>query len=404
MRRPLTTALGAGLALLLGIAAPAAAQAPGASPGRTFTVTTTSDTTDADPGNGRCADSAGRCSLRAAVMEADALTGTTTIALARRATYPLTLTGSGTDTAASGDLDITRDVTIAGNLVVNQTRTYSNSAARAGGNIETVAGTVDVDGGLLWTGAAGPMPGNGGAIHTSGAGDVEVRGVSVAANTATNEGGGLWSSAVGTMRVEDSDLVGNSADGTMADSGGGGLFNQGNADGTGGGTLTVTGSTVWANTATNGSASGGGILNETGTLSVTDTTIIGNSSARAGGGIEVVGGTTGLAGTTTLSGVRLLDNDTGAMPGNGGGLHLGGAGTVTIDASRVEDSSAANGGGGLWNSPSGIMTVTGTSIVGNTVGVTGNGANVFQKGPVTTGVFTVDGQLIAEGPNPLAFP
>ncbi|WCO68152.1 CSLREA domain-containing protein [Iamia majanohamensis] len=288
-----------------------------------------------------------------------------------------------------------------GTLVVTDTNLFDNSAARAGGNIETNVGTVEVTRGLMWTGDAGANPGNGGALHTSGAGEVTIMDVSIAANVAGNEGGGLWNSAVGTMTVTDSDIVGNAANGTAADAGGGGIFNQSNTDGTGGGTLTVTGSTIWANTATNGSGSGGGILNERGDLTVSDTTIIGNESARAGGGIEVVGGEAGLVGTTTLTDVRLLDNGTGANPGNGGGLHLGGAGTVTMDASRVEDNSAANEGGGLWNSPSGILTVTNTSVVNNTAPT---GPNVYQDEPVAGGVFTVDGTVIQPGPNQLAFP
>src|SRR5438270_208202 len=38
-----------------------------------FTVNTTTDTHDAHPGDGKCADQNGKCSLRAAIEEADAL-------------------------------------------------------------------------------------------------------------------------------------------------------------------------------------------------------------------------------------------------------------------------------------------------------------------------------------------
>ncbi|WP_051871201.1 CSLREA domain-containing protein [Chloroflexus sp. MS-G] len=56
----------------------------------TFTVNTTNDTADANPGDGVCADSAGRCSLRAAVMEANALGGGPhTIVLQAGQTYTL---------------------------------------------------------------------------------------------------------------------------------------------------------------------------------------------------------------------------------------------------------------------------------------------------------------------------
>ncbi|MGW1958070.1 CSLREA domain-containing protein [Streptomyces sp. NPDC001920] len=40
-----------------------------------FTVDTTADAVDADPSDGRCLTAAGSCSLRAAVMAANALPG-----------------------------------------------------------------------------------------------------------------------------------------------------------------------------------------------------------------------------------------------------------------------------------------------------------------------------------------
>ncbi len=48
-------------------------------PGKIFTVNSTADTTDAKPGDGVCADSQGRCTLRAAIMEADWDVGDDTI-------------------------------------------------------------------------------------------------------------------------------------------------------------------------------------------------------------------------------------------------------------------------------------------------------------------------------------
>ncbi|MEZ4485138.1 MAG: hypothetical protein R2864_11285 [Syntrophotaleaceae bacterium] len=52
-----------------------------------FTVDTTSDSVDVNPGDSICADSDGSCSLRAAVMEANALAGADAIALPA-GTYP----------------------------------------------------------------------------------------------------------------------------------------------------------------------------------------------------------------------------------------------------------------------------------------------------------------------------
>jgi|GEM_PF-3876178 len=62
------TAAAAGTAML---AAPAAAE--------TFTVGETADSVDAAPGDGTCADAGGKCTPRAAIMEANALAGADTV-------------------------------------------------------------------------------------------------------------------------------------------------------------------------------------------------------------------------------------------------------------------------------------------------------------------------------------
>jgi len=81
--------------------------------GNEFVVDTTMDLPDVSPGNGVCAtvDSNG-CSLRAAVMEANALGSENSIKLPA-GTFLLTLPGTE-DLAASGDLDVTTKLTIRG--------------------------------------------------------------------------------------------------------------------------------------------------------------------------------------------------------------------------------------------------------------------------------------------------
>ena len=71
------------------------------------------DTVDAAPGDGECADSNGVCTLRAAVMEANASIGPDTIILLDDIYY-LTIPGEDEDFAAAGDLDILGNVTIIG--------------------------------------------------------------------------------------------------------------------------------------------------------------------------------------------------------------------------------------------------------------------------------------------------
>ncbi len=77
-----------------------------------FTVNSTTDSVDAAPGNGQCSDSTGQCSLRAAVMEANALAGADVIYLPRGSTHTLTLIDLFTDFSGVNDLDVTDDLTV----------------------------------------------------------------------------------------------------------------------------------------------------------------------------------------------------------------------------------------------------------------------------------------------------
>lgn len=78
-----------------------------------FTLDSTTDEVDSSPGDGLCVSSSGVCTLRAAIMEANALTGADDITVPA-GVYLLTLTGTEEDAAATGDLDITDELTLVG--------------------------------------------------------------------------------------------------------------------------------------------------------------------------------------------------------------------------------------------------------------------------------------------------
>ncbi len=78
-----------------------------------FIVDPSTDSTDALPGDGVCADAALHCSLRAAVQESNALGGADTIVLSA-GDIVLSLAGSSEDAAASGDLDVSSAITLRG--------------------------------------------------------------------------------------------------------------------------------------------------------------------------------------------------------------------------------------------------------------------------------------------------
>ncbi|MAU11691.1 MAG: hypothetical protein CL607_17835 [Anaerolineaceae bacterium] len=78
-----------------------------------MTVESRLDTIDMNPGDGICADSAGKCTLRAAIMESNALPLTQTIYVPA-GTYLLTIRGTDEDDSLTGDLDISDTVLIIG--------------------------------------------------------------------------------------------------------------------------------------------------------------------------------------------------------------------------------------------------------------------------------------------------
>jgi hypothetical protein len=134
----------------------------------TFDVNQTADADDANVGDGICDVDAGtagnQCSLRAAVRTANALGGSHVIRLPA-GTYLLNHTGADEDAAATGDLDITADITVrSANNAVGTVTIDGNASdrvfeVRSGRNLTLIGVTV-----------TNGNPGNaaGGAILSSG--------------------------------------------------------------------------------------------------------------------------------------------------------------------------------------------------------------------------------------------
>ncbi|BCW93141.1 MAG: hypothetical protein KatS3mg007_1035 [Thermoanaerobaculum sp.] len=281
----------------------------------TFTVTTTADTVDANPGDSACADSSGNCSLRAAVMEANALGGSHTIVLQMGQTYTLSLdsTAGEEDTGAEDDLDITADIVIQGNGAIIERST---------------AVTCNLDS----TAAAGEFR----IFEVSSGASLTLQDLTVQNGCADGpiapdhqSGGGIWNS--GTLTLTNSTISGNSARQS-----GGGILN--------GGTATLTNSTISGNSAF---LSGGGIRNG-GTATITNSTISGNS-ASSGSGIYNY-----LFATLNASFVTVANNTGGSGIRN---LALApSVGTINIKNSIVAANPAgncANDSGATFNSQGG---------------------------------------------------
>ncbi len=262
--------------------------------GPNFVVNTNTDTND-----NACENAPGNCSLREAIIAANAAAGDDTITVPA-GIYTLTIAGTGEDAAATGDLDLTSNITING----------------AG------ASTTIIDGGALDR-----------VFHVTGTFTVNISGVTVRNGNASgaDDGGGIFN-PVGTVTIMNCTFSGNSS----AD-GGGGIFNNG-------GDLTITNSTFSGNSAPNG----GGIFNLTGNLTLKNSTFSGNSTPSDRGG-----GIFNNAGDLTITNSTFSGN---SAPN---GAIYNGIGTVTFRNTIVANStSGGNCSGTMTNGGNNIDSGT----------------------------------------------
>ena len=281
----------------------------------TFVVNTTSDTIDVNIGNGTVEDSTGKVSLRAAILEANALAGRQVIQVPA-GVYRLTRAGFD-DAGFFGDLDI------AGNLT-----------------IEAIGGTVQIDGGDLDR-----------VVHVVGA-SVTLNGISLRNGTAAF-GGGLYN-AGGNVSLANLTVDSNIATGAV-NSGGGGLLNDA-------GTLALENVIVSNNKA---DLDGAGIYSIAGTLNVKSSTISNNAATLNGGGMAIVATTANIDSTTVLSNTSVRD---------GAGIAIASNSVVTVIGSTIDSNAAARYGGGL-HSNSSMVSVSNTTIGKNSATISGAGVN-----------------------------
>ena len=201
----------------------------------TFVVTSNADAVDAKPGDGICATAAATpvCTLRAAIQEANALAGADTINVPS-GTYFLTIQGANEDASATGDLDITDDLTING--------TGTNAPVIGGGGIDRVfdvlgnttvtlsrltiqngnpGGTNSTGGGIRNAGDLTLLDlavrnntvqsGDGGGIANLGSGRMQLTNVTLSGNVAAARGGGVANDVGGSMQLENVTLTDNGA-------------------------------------------------------------------------------------------------------------------------------------------------------------------------------------------------
>jgi hypothetical protein len=140
---------------------------------------------------------------------------------------------------------------------------------------------------------------------------------------------------------------------------GGGVFSDG--------TLTITNSTLSGNSARY-ICVGGAVYSFGGMLTIANSTVSDNYASYGGGGISDGGGTIT---DSTVSGNTV-------SIGGGGGIDNGG--TLTITHSTVSDNSASVSGGGIEN-VIGTLNVTNSTVAGNSAAT---GGAIYQQSGATT--------------------
>ena len=205
--------------------------------------------------------------------------------------------------------------------------------------------------------------GKGGGIYndgSAGSATVTILNSTVMNNYTGAAGGGIYNSDGATLHLTNSHVTANSAAWIKhlvgAKGSGGGIANDG--------TLIITGSTISSNsaglTSISPGGSGGGISSE-GTLTITNSTINGNVVGGSGGGL-IVGGTATITNTMILANRAYGDAD-GFLVGAGGGIVTVTAGNVTIANSTLSGNTAARAAGAIGND--GLLTIIDTTIVEN---------------------------------------
>lgn len=238
-----------------------------------FDVDTVDDLADTAPGDGACATTAGTCSLRAAIQEANAQSGRQEILLPT-GYYRLSALGAYEDAAATGDLDILDDLAIRGlgepdDTMIDAERTDRVFQVHPGASL--VLEDLIVQGGL--------------------------------ADADTLHGAGIFVGDGAKLNLHRTVV-----NGGFSESHGGGIYNLGQA--------VLLRSTVSYN---HSEADGGGIYNE-GTLALSMSTVSSNSAVGDGGGLAQGSSATSIIGNATFHGNSASD----------GGALAPGLGTLSI--------------------------------------------------------------------------
>ena len=353
----------------------------GVASANTFTVTTTNDSNDTG-----CTPSL--CSLRDAIVAADAAGGPSTITLPA-GTYKLSIPSTGTDDPTTGDLDVNGAASVtlsgagSGATVIDADNVDRAFAVQQGAGLTLSGLTIEngnpaanssgfQDGGAIYSDGALAVSGDvvfrannaftgdyGGAIYSDSdpGSTLAVSGATFTDNTAY-EGGAIYSNQPGTATIQDSAFSGNNGD----DWGYGGAI-YGDSGG-----INVDASSFAGNTA----YEGGGIYWGNNTdVTVTHSTFTNNEAGDGYGG--AIGDNS--SSSMTLDSDRFVAN-TGY---EGGALYLDSSGSAyTLDGDEFDGDTAQYGGAVGWER--GTLSASGSSFIRNSAAGLDGGALYADSG------------------------
>jgi len=337
---------------------------------QTFNVNITTDSLDISPGDGFCIDALGKCSLRAAVQESNALVGADNIVL-KKAVYQLSIKPPPyalVDSDETGDLDITGELSLQG--------AGSNESIIDGGKVDRILqlaegssllldgitirnGSTLFAGGGIWVTTSAQLNlsncivtdnestySSGGGIYSSLRSNTTIKNCIISYNTSYQSAGGIGNGNECMMDIRNSTINDNQARGN-----GGGILTGSQSN------TTVNASVIYNNTAgAHGGGIGAGSNASSSTLKLINTTISGNHSlAGIGGGVFV-----GKDNTAQILNSTIVNNDASL----GGGIVWGG---TSVYNSIIADNTDTEGVGPDCLNRRGVVS-QGYNLIGNDLG------------------------------------
>ncbi|MEZ0299943.1 MAG: right-handed parallel beta-helix repeat-containing protein [Candidatus Methylacidiphilales bacterium] len=311
---------------------------------------------------------------------------------------------NGTGSDASGSNFGGGIYAASGDLTLSNSRVYNNTTTGDGGGLYIATGAnALVTGTTIQSNTSG---GSGAGIANNGG--LNLTNSTIANNTATGDAGGIYSTGTllsisgsvisyntgsqggGIETINEATIDNTIVSANTAINAGGGVMNYGS------GLVTITNSSIVSNTSPNDA---GGILS-TGGLSLINTIVASNSASRNGGGLDLFNALVTITGSTIVANQSLTSNGGGIyaessvitlnnsiVAGNtaqsyGGGIYSDGSSSLNITASDISGNSIRFAfGGGIESA--GLLTIDGSSIVGNTGSIAGGGIDIAQTTAAT---------------------